>query len=97
MLEYAAIVDELEGCVMARKSGTFFVSTSDQHSIRIALRDGEVVSLAYRSTRGAAAIPLISAIRSGSVRFDATSIFPASKNEDVPSAITLIARLRARS
>lgn len=84
----------IEDHVLERRTGTMFITTDDQHSARIALREGVIVSLAYRTARGLEAMPFLLAVRAGTVTFQDGFVMPPSKTEIVPPTAELLAKLR---
>lgn len=95
MMDYATLVREIEKLVNDRATGTMFVTTNDQHSVRIGLKAGEIVSVVYRTTRGINAIPLVRSVRSGTPRFEANFLIESPHGaETLPSTPDLLRTLR---
>lgn len=93
MLDFRGIVQALEEHVLERRTGTMFITTADQHSARVVLREGVIVSMAFRATRGEDVLPLLTAIRGGTVTFQDGFVMPPSPSERVPATAEVIARL----
>ena len=96
MMDYATLVGEIEKLVQGGATGTLFVTTNDQHSIRIALRSGEIVSVVYRTIRGLNAIPLVRSVRSGTPRFEPNFVMESHHGpETLPATPDLLRTLRS--
>lgn len=71
---YAELMRALKSLCREASSGTMFIATPDNQFARIALRDGDVVSLSFRTKHGAEALPLIRGIRAGRFKFSAGQV-----------------------
>lgn len=71
---YTELMQALKSLCREASSGTMFIATPDNQFARIALRDGHVVSLSFRTKHGAEALPLIRDIRAGRFKFSAGQV-----------------------
>lgn len=71
---YAELMRALKSLCREASSGTMFIATPDNQFARIALRDGNVVSLSFRTKHGTEALPLIRGIRAGRFKFSAGQV-----------------------
>ncbi len=96
-LTRAELVAEVARLVARGATGTLFVRTVDSHTARIVIQAGELVGIAFRATRGVAAIPLLQEIADSSTEFTEGFVFPISTAEQLPSTSALLALLQASS
>lgn len=96
-LTRSELVAEVARLVAARATGTLFVRTIDAHTARVVIQDGELVGIAYRATRGVAAIPLLQQIADSSIEFSEGFVFPISTAEQLPPTRALLSLLEASS
>ena len=68
-LSYAELIEELRSLVARGSTGVMFIRTESDHSVRIGLQNGRVVSCNYRMFQQQKAISLIRQIRSGEYAF----------------------------
>ncbi|WP_394756659.1 hypothetical protein [Rhodoferax sp.] len=68
-LSYAELIDELQALVISKSTGTMFIRTELDHSVRIALQNGRIVSYNYRLHQREKATSLIRRIQSGEYSF----------------------------
>src|SRR5450756_1164334 len=68
-LSYAELIDELQALAARGCTGVMFMRTESDHSVRIGLQNGRVVSCNYRMYQQQKAISLIRQIRSGEYAF----------------------------
>jgi len=68
-LSYTELIGELHALVAAGCTGVMFIRTESDHSVRIGLQNGRVVSCNYRMFQQQKAISLIRQIRSGKYAF----------------------------
>lgn len=95
MMDYATLVREIEKLVNDGATGTMFVTTNEQHSMRIGIRAGQIVSVVYRTVRGLNAIPLVRSVRSGTPRFEPNFVIESQQGpETLPSTADLLRTLR---
>ena len=66
---YQEIMQNLQDYCENKNSGTLFITTTNNHSIRFVLKQGIIVFLAYRFKQGKDALPLIKKIESGVFSF----------------------------
>jgi hypothetical protein len=60
---------ELRALCDARQTGTLLIATDDNSLAQFALQEGNIVGVAFKGRRGRDALPLITALTSGRVRF----------------------------
>jgi len=63
----------LSELVAGRRTGTLYIKSDDAHAGVISLREGEVISILYRSRFGTPAVELIRQVTGGTCRFDANA------------------------
>jgi len=68
-LSYDELIEELRILVRDKHTGIMFIRTESDHSVRIGLAQGRIVSYNYRMHRGPKAISLIRRIQSGEYAF----------------------------
>lgn len=68
---YNELIAALKSLCRARDSGTMYIATPDNQFARIVLKDGEIISLSFRTKNGAEALPLIRGIAGGRFKFSA--------------------------
>jgi len=93
LVGYAEILAVLAGLCRSNRTGTLFVTTSDKHSVRFVLEDGQIVSCNYSMKRGRDAIPLLKTIKAGSYRFS-DGIFSTITEIPLPPTETLLSEIR---
>lgn len=71
---YAELMQALKSLCREASSGTMFIATPDNQFARIVLREGQVVSLSFRTKHGVEALPLIRGIRAGRFKFSAGQV-----------------------
>lgn len=91
-LTYSQLLGELWRLCAAKRTGTMFITTIDNHSARFALREGEIVSLGFGLKRGIEAIPLLRKIAGGRFTFSA-EILATGETGTLPSTSELLDRL----
>ncbi len=88
-VNYAEFINLLKGLVNNRSSANIMMVTDDHHSLRIAVRNGAIESLAIGLRKGAAAIPLLRTIQGGSLRMSHDrDLLPATP--DLPDTHTIL-------
>ena len=76
----------------ANRTGTMFIATTDNQSARIGLREGEIVSVVFRTRRGLEAADHLRKIAGGRFSFSQT-IVDRESSDDLPSTSALLALL----
>lgn len=71
---HAELMQALKSLARQACSGTLFIATPDNQFARIVLREGQVVSLGFRTKHGVDALPLIRGIRAGRFKFSAGQV-----------------------
>jgi hypothetical protein len=69
LLPREEIIDVLQSLCHAKRSGTMFIITADNHVAQFILREGEVVGLSHRLLRGLDALPPMRTFAAGRYRF----------------------------
>ena len=88
-LDYAALIEALVGFVRERRTGTMFIATESQHSARISLERGRIVSCSYYRYRGLDAIIQIRHIQRGSCKF-LDGVFNSAAETPLPETDELL-------
>lgn len=83
MLQYDQLMAELKRLCSEKRTGTMFITTSDNHSARFVLSNGDIVSCNYSMKRGFDALPLLKNIKAGSYKF-AESLFSSMSEIPLP-------------
>lgn len=92
-LSYRQLMTELGILCAAMRTGTMFIATTDNHSARIGLRQGEIVSLVFRTQKGLEALDHIRKITAG--RFSFTeSVLEKTAHAGLPHTAELLAMLQ---
>lgn len=93
MLQYHELISELARLVDEGATGTLFVRTADEHTARFAFHHGRIVGLAYRVTRGIAAVPHLRKISGASLQFTPDVVFTVGDEESLPATPQLLGLL----
>ena len=94
LLKYQELIAEVHRLFTDQQTGTIFITTSDNHLVRLVLNKGEIVHLVYDTNhRSYDAIPLIRQIQAGRLQF-AKGIFEAADEIPLPPTEELLYVLR---
>jgi hypothetical protein len=91
-MSYRQLMTELGALCAARRTGTMFIATTDNHSARIGLRQGDIVSLVFRTQRGLEALDHIRKITAGRFSFS-DAVVDKGTYADLPHTADLLALL----
>jgi len=91
-MSYLQLMTELGALCAAKRTGTMFVATTDNHSARIGLRQGDIVSLVFRTQRGIEALDHIRKITAGRFSFS-DAVVDKGPHADLPHTADLLALL----
>jgi len=91
-MPYGQLLSELGALCSAKRTGTMFIATSDNQSARIGLRQGQIVSLVFRTQRGPEAIDHIRKIAAGRFSFS-DAVVDRDSSADLPDTPDLLAWL----
>ena len=89
-MSYRQLMTELGALCAAKRTGTMFIATTDNHAARIGLRQGDIVSLVFRAQRGLEALDHIRKITAGSFRFS-DAVLDKAAHPDLPYTADLLA------
>jgi hypothetical protein len=89
-MSYRDLMTELGALCAAKRTGTMFIATTDNHAARIGLRQGDIVSLVFRAQRGLEALDHIRKITAGSFRFS-DAVLDKAAHADLPYTADLLA------
>jgi hypothetical protein len=92
VLSYRQLMLELGALCAAKRTGTMFIATADNHSARIGVMLGEIVSLAFRAQRGMDAVDHLRKINAGRFSFTDT-VMDKGAHHDLPYTADLLALL----
>ena len=95
-LSYGQLLTELTALCAAKRSGTMFIATTDNQAARIGLRQGEIVSLVFRTRRGLEALEPIRKIEAGRFSFS-DAVVDRGATGDLPYTADLLALLAGES
>jgi hypothetical protein len=91
-LSYGQLLAELSALCAAKRTGTMFIATTDNQSARIGLRQGEIVSLVFRTQRGLEALDHIRKVSAGRFTFSA-AVVDRVLSADLPGTPDLLQML----
>jgi hypothetical protein len=91
-ISYGQLLSELGALCSAKRTGTLFIATTDNQSARIGLRQGEIVSLGFRTQRGLEALDQIRKITAGRFSFSDT-VVDRVLSADLPDTSDLLEML----
>ena len=91
-MPYGELLSELGALCAAKRTGTMFIATSDNQSARIGLRQGQIVSLVFRTQRGLEAVDHIRKISAGRFSFS-DAMVDRDSSTDLPDTRDLLAWL----
>ncbi|HEV2057198.1 MAG TPA: hypothetical protein VGV06_18825 [Methylomirabilota bacterium] len=91
-MSYRQLMTELGALCAAKRTGSMFIATTDNHSARIGLRQGDIVSLVFRTQRGLEALDHIRKITAGRFSFSDALVDKAA-HADLPHTADLLALL----
>jgi hypothetical protein len=89
-MSYRELMTELGALCAAKRTGTMFIATTDNHAARIGLRQGDIVSLVFRAQRGLEALDHIRKITAASFTFSDIMLDKAA-HADLPYTADLLA------
>lgn len=91
-MSYRELMTELGALCAAKRTGTMFIATTDNHAARIGLRQGDIVTLVFRAQRGLEALDHIRKITAGSFSFS-DAVLDKAAHADLPYTADLLALL----
>jgi hypothetical protein len=89
------LIAELRSLCAAKRTGTLFIITIENHPAQVVLRDGEIVGLSYRLNRGPDALAPLKAFAAARYRFQQESV--SSTDPRLPPTAEVLAVLGAES
>ena len=89
---YSELMQKLQNFCDDKLTGTLFITTHDNHSIRFCLKQGKIVVLAYRFKYGNNALPFIRDITSGRFAFK-KNVLSGKDDTSLPTTDTLLKEL----
>ena len=92
------LVQELRRLCQEKQSGTLFVTTEEQHSVRFVIQDGAISDITYRTKHGLDAISFIKNITGGTYTFSGNRVFLSSVkpgSAPLPSTVEIFRLLSA--
>src|SRR5262245_12886342 len=93
-LTYRQLVGELRRLCAERKTGSVFVTTSENHSVRFALQNGTIIAVYFRNQIGPDALASIQKIRKGRLSFS-DGLRPSEPQDGLPSTHELLTLLQS--
>lgn len=90
-LRHDQLIVELRALCAAKRSGTMFIITTENHAAQFVLRGGAIVGMTYRLLRGADALPFMKTFAGGRYRFQDETI--ERTDPSLPSTLDLLALL----
>ena len=95
-LEYDGLMKELKRLCDQGRTGTMFITTTHNHSIRFILHEGKITSCVYRVKRGYDALEQIKSMEGGTYRF-ADDVFTTMDEVDLPPTSEILSSLARRA
>lgn len=96
LLKYQELIAEIHRLFAEKQTGTIFITTSDNHLVRLVLNKGEIVHLVYDTNyRSYDAIPLLKKIQAGRLQF-ARGIFETAAEISLPPTKELLYVLKGK-
>lgn len=89
------LIAELRSLCAAKRTGTLFIITLENHPAQLVLRDGEIVGLSYRLTRGPDALAPLKVFGAARCRFQQESV--QSADPRLPPTAEILALLGPES
>ena len=89
-MSYRQLMTELGALCAAKRTGTMFIATTDNHAARIGLRQGDIVSLVFRAQRGLEALDHVRKITAASFSFS-DAVLDKAAHADLPYTADLLA------
>jgi hypothetical protein len=91
-LSYRQLMTELSALCAAKRTGTMFIATTDNQSAHIGLKQGEIVSLVFRTQRGLEALDHVRKITAGRFTFS-DAVIDRGAHVDLPFTADLLTLL----
>lgn len=88
----ASIMNLVLNLCRARRTGTLFLTTDQNHMATLVLQAGKIIALQYRNKRGLQAIPMLNNINKASFKFD-EGLQMFNLQEDLPSTGAILRQL----
>jgi hypothetical protein len=95
-LEYDGLMQELQRLCDEGRTGTMFITTTHNHSIRFILHEGQITSCVYRVKRGFDALDKIKSMEGGTYRF-ADDVFTSMDELNLPPTGEILSSLQRRA
>ena len=92
VLGYRELLGEVRRLCGQRQTGSIFITTSDNYSVRFALQNGLIIALGFRNQTGMEAIASIQRISKGRLQFS-DGLPPQQPQAGLPSTPELLALL----
>jgi len=86
---YKEIVGKLRHICDGGETGTFSLATRENHYASISIKDGQIIGVAYRQSRGAAALENIRKVRAGRFTFAPGVLRHSEVDASLPSSEAL--------
>jgi hypothetical protein len=96
LLTYDELMDELQSLCADKRTGTMFIVTDVQHTVRFSMSNGDITGLAYRLQSGMDALSKIMQMNGGKYHF-ADGIFSTMQEAGFPDTRELIQTFRNKS
>jgi len=91
-LSYDALIQEVRRLCLETRTGTIFIATSENHSVRIVIQRGAITHVIARGQAGMAALAPIKEISGGRLTYSEGAI-DAGKPQSLPPTSELLAML----
>jgi hypothetical protein len=92
LLSYTELLAALRQLSLTGQTGTMFIGTNDNHSVRFTLKKGEIVACCFGTKRGEAALAQVSEITSGKYSFT-DAVFNSGAAQNMPSTQEVLSYL----
>ena len=92
ILSYDALIQQVRGLCLEARTGTIFIATSENHSVRIVMQRGEITHVVARGQVGMAAVASIKEISGGRLTYSEGAA-DGGKPQSLPRTSELLAML----
>lgn len=89
LLSYRELIGELRRLCAEGRTGTLFITTSDNHPVRFVVRTGAITAVMFRQQTGGAALASIKRIAGGRLNYS-TELFDYGPPQELPSTPELL-------
>lgn len=92
-ISYAKLLSILYQLCITEKTGTLFITTSDNATVAVILREGLITACAWDHERGLAAVRKIKELKMGHYVFSENIFFSLQQHDDLPTTAHILSLL----